>query len=87
MNVEIRKLLKTIAPDETFAERAGHAMQRVIYNWLRHNDDDEEPQTLCIDLVDEALMVVQRALENRGMLDGTAHARIGEVLILARARS
>ena len=68
------------------AEKDGHDMLRGVFNWLRHNDREDDAQEMRLDFRLEAAAIVERAAENRFRLDGIDHPRMAELLALFRQR-
>ena len=76
----VRHMILHESPDE--APLSPYKFVREVFNWLRHNDLNEEPQTFGFDAEAEAFMAVEQALVNRHVLDGTLHGRYEEVKAL-----
>jgi hypothetical protein len=69
--------------DANADEKVAIEMLRSACNWLRHHDRGDS-DSIEVDLRVEAVVIVERAIENRYGVDRTEHPRVREVVALSR---
>ena len=80
-----KRLLKANDPDAAVpSDSRFHSFIREVFNWLRHNDREGEPQAITVDLQNEAIMCAMRAMDNFWSLTQSHHPREQELLRFER---